>query len=97
LFFTQSLLLPLGPYREEEDTFSLSLSRVFFSDSSLSNVLPSSNKKPLNIPSPAKKLFFNEISRGNFIARNQEAEIEDFSEKHREVWRGCEEDKREKA
>jgi hypothetical protein len=32
LFFTQSLLLPLGPYRE--DTFSLSLSRVFFSDSS---------------------------------------------------------------
>jgi hypothetical protein len=61
----------------------------------LSNVLPSSNKKPLTIPSPAKKLCFNEISRGNFIARNQEAEIEDFSEKHREVWRGCE-DKRKK-
>jgi len=50
---------------------------------------------PVTIPSPAKKLCFNEISRGNFIARNQEAEIEDFSEKHREVWRGCE-DKRKK-
>jgi len=53
-------------------THSPSLFHMSFSPTlPLSNVLPSSNKKPLTLPSPAKKLYFYEISRGNFRVRNQ--------------------------
>jgi len=64
-----------------EDKFSSSLSRAFFSDFPLSNVLPSSNKKSITIPSPPRHVDFLDRKKGK---EKQSAQGGNFDERERE-------------